>query len=580
MNDHFYSVVRIFSRLFGFGVSVATMAFCSGALVFAYTFILSFGIELHDLPGLALRSGVISIITILGHGSLFGWALIRIPAILPSVRFINASISVNPEPHVRHNLSDADLQRLLVELRRLPAKNGMISAIAVSGMVLSVLLYVFGENYSALQKQLIGAIGLVAILLHGSVTLIFSELAVSRMVSECRREILQRNSMFREPNSSSIRFKFIILGQAFVTALFNLFAITYFTRGNLQTVVLTLVYGIFFMSVVGYLVLYRISTSLAEIRQAATNLRDGANLLTYSKSLDAEFVDIADGLNSATLAIQDHQQNLENRIIERTKELSLEKDKSDHLLRNILPDEVANELKQKGHATPREYKSTTVLFTDFVGFTRIAESMTATELVRELDQCFSYFDNVAHKYGLEKLKTIGDAYMAAGGIPVKNNTHPFDCALAALEIQAFMNQMKDIKEQQGFPYWELRLGMHTGPLVAGVVGEKKFAYDVWGDTVNTASRMESSGVPGAINISRELRDQIHFLFQCEYRGKVHAKNKGEIEMYFLKGIKPKFSVSGEGRVPSEEFKGIYTRVKQGARLAPRVAAIAATKPVQ
>lgn len=246
--------------------------------------------------------------------------------------------------------------------------------------------------------------------------------------------------------------------------------------------------------------------------------------------------------------------------------LQLAHQQSEKLLLNILPAEVSLELKTHGYTVPREYPLTTVLFTDFVGFTRIAEKMTATELVRELDQCFSYFDNVAQKYGLEKLKTIGDAYMAAGGIPIENFTHPIDCALAALEIQAFMNQMKEIKEQQALPYWELRLGMHTGPLVAGVVGEKKFAYDVWGDTVNTASRMESSGSPGAINISRELFDQLKFLFACEFRGKVYAKNKGEIEMYFLRGLKPKFSVKGEGRVPNAEFKSIYEKIRTGAKL--------------
>lgn len=140
------------------------------------------------------------------------------------------------------------------------------------------------------------------------------------------------------------------------------------------------------------------------------------------------------------------------------------------------------------------------MFTDFVGFTRISEQLSPEEVVDELDKCFSYFDQVTEKYGLEKLKTIGDSFMCAGGLPTPNDTHAIDCCLAALEIQAFMNQMKEIKHQQGFDYWELRLGMNTGPLVAGVVGHKKFAYDVWGDTVNTASRLESSGVPGKINI--------------------------------------------------------------------------------
>lgn len=180
-----------------------------------------------------------------------------------------------------------------------------------------------------------------------------------------------------------------------------------------------------------------------------------------------------------------------------------------------------------------------------------------------------------------------DSFMCAGGLPKTNTTHAIDCALAALEIQAFMNQMKEIKHQQGLDYWELRLGIHTGPLVAGVVGHKKFAYDVWplksppwpqrrcdilshaADTVNTASRMESSGAAGAINISRHLYDELRFLFVCEFRGTVHAKNKGEIEMYFLKGIRPKFSVGAEGRVPNDRFKAIYDRIANGARLIPR-----------
>lgn len=250
---------------------------------------------------------------------------------------------------------------------------------------------------------------------------------------------------------------------------------------------------------------------------------------------------------------------------EREKTAALHQE-SERLLLNILPAQISEELKANGRTTPREYASATVLFTDFVGFTRIAENLSPTELVGELDRCFSYFDSVAEKYGLEKLKTIGDAYMAAGGIPIANTTHPFDCALAAIEIQSFMNQMKVIKTEQNLPYWELRLGMHTGPLVAGVVGDKKFAYDVWGDTVNTASRMESSGEAGAINISRELYNEIKFLFECEYRGKVHAKNKGDIEMYFLRGLKPKYSVSGLGRVPNGDFKDLYARLKGGAKL--------------
>lgn len=150
---------------------------------------------------------------------------------------------------------------------------------------------------------------------------------------------------------------------------------------------------------------------------------------------------------------------------------------SEKLLLNILPREVAHELKTEGTSKLRHYPSATVCFTDFEGFTKITESLESAELVAELDRCFSYFDSLMDRYNLEKLKTIGDSYMFAGGIPNSNSTHAVDCVMAALEIQAFMNQMKEIKNSQGLPYWQLRLGIHSGDLVAGVIGEKKFAYD-------------------------------------------------------------------------------------------------------
>jgi adenylate cyclase len=226
---------------------------------------------------------------------------------------------------------------------------------------------------------------------------------------------------------------------------------------------------------------------------------------------------------------------------------------SEKLLRNILPDEIAGELKASGASEPKYFAATTVCFTDFVGFTKISESMSPRDLVRELDQCFSYFDNVMGHYNLEKLKTIGDSYMFVGGLPAPSATHAIDCVLASLEIQAFMNQMKEIKSQQGLPYWELRLGIHSGDLVAGVIGEKKFAYDVWSDTVNTASRCESSGISGRINISKGTYELIKEFFQCEYRGAVPAKHKGEIDMYLVTGLLPEYSVDGACRVPNPRF---------------------------
>lgn len=255
---------------------------------------------------------------------------------------------------------------------------------------------------------------------------------------------------------------------------------------------------------------------------------------------------------------------LEETVARRTAQLTEEKKKSDTLLLNILPGRIADELKEKGHTQPVRIDAATVLFTDFVGFTKIAENLTPEDVVAELDKCFSYFDQVTEKYGLEKLKTIGDSFMCAGGVPEANRTHAIDACLAALEIQAFMNQMKEIKHQQGFPYWELRLGINSGPLVAGVVGHKKFAYDVWGDSVNTASRMESSGLAGEINISRSTYDLVQKWFVCEHRGQVSAKNKGEIDMYLLKCIRPEYSADSNGRVPNENMKKDYVSVRRGA----------------
>lgn len=242
-------------------------------------------------------------------------------------------------------------------------------------------------------------------------------------------------------------------------------------------------------------------------------------------------------------------------------EMIKEKEKSEKLLLNILPEEIAEELKEKGSTKPVYYESVSVMFTDFKGFTKIVENLTPTELINELDSCFSYFDSLMDQYNLEKLKTIGDSYMCAGGIPVPNKTNPVDIVLAAMEIQSIMLQVKSLKQDLDVPYWELRLGIHTGPLVAGVIGEKKFAYDVWGDTVNIASRMESSGTPGMVNISSATYELVKDFFDCEYRGKVQAKNKGDIEMFYVKGFKKELSINNEGKGPSPEFWKLYNELK-------------------
>lgn len=245
------------------------------------------------------------------------------------------------------------------------------------------------------------------------------------------------------------------------------------------------------------------------------------------------------------------------------KKFQTEHEKSEKLLLNILPYEIAKELKEKGYSEPRQFEAT-VCFTDFKGFTEIAKTLKPKELVGELDRCFTYFDTLMDRYKLEKLKTIGDSYMFAGGIPLPNKTHAVDTVMAALEIQGFMNQMKEIKENLNLPYWELRLGIHTGELIAGVIGEKKFAYDVWSDTVNTASRCESSGEIGKINISKTTYDSIKDFFDCEYRGIITTKNKESIQMYFVNGLLPELQKDGNPRVPNHEFDKRYRQLPTGS----------------
>jgi class 3 adenylate cyclase len=211
-----------------------------------------------------------------------------------------------------------------------------------------------------------------------------------------------------------------------------------------------------------------------------------------------------------------------------------EKDKSDNLLLNILPEETAEELKSTGTSRARSFELVTVLFTDFKGFTRMAETMSPEALVSEIDHCFKAFDNIISGYDIEKIKTIGDAYMCAGGLPVPNKTNPVEVVKAALEIRDFMNTLKKNRMARNEPYFEIRIGVHSGPVVAGIVGVRKFQYDIWGDTVNIASRMESSGDTGEVNISETTYKLIKDKFECTSRGKVKAKNKGAIEMFFVK----------------------------------------------
>ena len=229
------------------------------------------------------------------------------------------------------------------------------------------------------------------------------------------------------------------------------------------------------------------------------------------------------------------QKELEIKVDEGTMVIRKQKDEVENLLLNILPSEVAEELKVKGSAEAQQFDEVTVLFTDFKGFTQLSEKMSPKELVFVINEYFSDFDHIMGKYGIEKIKTIGDAYMAVGGLPITTSTHALDVVLAAIEIQQLVAEHKRVKEAKGELFFEIRIGIHTGPVVAGIVGVKKFAYDIWGSTVNIASRMESNGEVGKINISKTTYTLVKDKFNCVERGKIKIKGGDEVDMYYVEG---------------------------------------------
>jgi adenylate cyclase len=235
--------------------------------------------------------------------------------------------------------------------------------------------------------------------------------------------------------------------------------------------------------------------------------------------------------------LESQNDDLERQVANRTSELThqkealaIEKKKSDDLLLNILPAEVAEELKETGTTKAQSFDHVSVLFTDFVNFTQVSERLSPQELVEELHECFRAFDDIMERNNLEKIKTIGDAYLAVGGMPVANEQHAANAVQAGLEIVEFINN----RSGNGSSF-DVRVGVNSGPLVAGIVGVKKFAYDIWGDTVNTASRMETNSEAGRVNISQSTYELVQEQYTCTHRGKINAKNKGDVDMYFVEG---------------------------------------------
>lgn len=238
--------------------------------------------------------------------------------------------------------------------------------------------------------------------------------------------------------------------------------------------------------------------------------------------------------------LQLNNEQLEEKVRMRTIEIEKQKEliasaksQSDALLLNILPDEIADELKRFGRAYARRHEQVSVLFADIKGFTAIAETLSPEKLVTQLDEVFRAFDNIVEKYGMEKIKTIGDAYMCASGLPNDDPDNAIKAVKTARDMQEFIKGFGWASKIQNLPVFEMRIGIHTGPVVAGVVGSRKFAYDIWGDTVNLASQMEQQSEPGKINISGSTYALINGEFVCTYRGKMEAKSKGLVDMYFV-----------------------------------------------
>jgi class 3 adenylate cyclase len=248
------------------------------------------------------------------------------------------------------------------------------------------------------------------------------------------------------------------------------------------------------------------------------------------------------------------ERNAMMRDLEGARDAALaDKAKSDQLLLNILPPAVAVELRTSGRVQPRFFDSATVMFTDFKEFTHLVETLEPAHVVGQLDQHFATFDDIVTTHRLEKLKTIGDAYLAVGGAPESNRTHPMDAALAALQMLHHLAKLNRQREKLRLPAWQARIGINTGPLIAGVVGTHKFTYDVWGNTVNIAQRIEAAGVEGRINIAESTWQHVNSRFETEPRGAIDVKHKGAVNMYFLNRIKAEFSADPDGLTPNARF---------------------------
>jgi len=345
-------------------------------------------------------------------------------------------------------------------------------------------------------------------------------------------------------NLSSL-FGIISLGVVFTIGILS------YRKGIASAGYFAVAYGVFLISVIIFLIGELGGLWQGEYSPFIVQAGSTGELVLFSFALGNRInllrKDNAKKQRQLILQLQENQQlqtkvnrELEQKVRERTSEIekqrelvAAEKERSEELLLNILPKATAEELKEKGFASAKHYEQATVLFTDFAGFTQLAEVISPQELITDLDFCFKAFDEICGRNNLEKIKTIGDAFMCAGGLPIANDHHAIDAVRAALEMKDFIANWQAERIKEGKHIWEIRVGLHTGEVISGVVGKKKLAYDIWGDTVNTASRMESAGEIGKVNISGTTYEAVKLHFECEYRGKIKAKHKSQIDMYFV-----------------------------------------------
>jgi class 3 adenylate cyclase len=304
--------------------------------------------------------------------------------------------------------------------------------------------------------------------------------------------------------------------------------------GNISTVLtVQVVLSALLFSTVFLLLSRRILQGCDNLTRGAREIASGNLDYRILSKHEDEFASVGNHFNLMAENLAKARTEIESQNTEIRKQQEL----AETLLLNVLPPSVAAELKEKGAVDPRYHDDVTVLFTDFQGFTLSTEKLAAEELVSSLHEYFTAFDKVSHRYGLEKLKTIGDSYMCVAGLPERRPSHAVDALLAAFEI------LEEVKRahSKGLPPWSIRIGVHTGPVISGVVGIRKFAFDIWGESVNFASRMESSGSPNRVNLSAATYSKVKDFFECESRGKVATKEGREFEMYFAVGPVPSLS---------------------------------------